>query len=72
MIATSINHNHMQWDENRSQIQLAYHTVPHSRIRISPFSLNHGREAIVKHVPKFPENMENFSLTLLLRSNFCP
>ena len=59
MISAFINENHREWDENLSKIQLAYNTVPHSGSRVSPFLLNHGREAVVKHVTKLPETIDN-------------
>ena len=52
MIAAFINGNHNEWDANLSKIQFAYNTVPHTGSRISPFYLNHGREAAPKHIPK--------------------
>ena len=52
MIAAFIDGKHNKWDANLSTIQFAYNTVPHTRSRISPFYLNHGREATPKHIPK--------------------
>lgn len=54
MIAAFLKTDHREWDENLSKLQLAYNTVPHSGTRVSPFFLNHGREAIIKHVVKDP------------------
>lgn len=48
MIAAFIG-NHNEWDKYLSKIQFAYNTVPHAGTRVSPFFLNHGREARVKH-----------------------
>lgn len=62
MISALINDDHKEWDENLYKIQLAYNTVPHSDSRISLFFLNRGRETFVKHVTKFPENIENSSV----------
>ena len=59
MISAFITENHREWDENLSKIQLAYNTVPHSGSRVTPFFLNHGREAVVKHVTKLPETIDN-------------
>lgn len=50
MIAAFISDKHNEWDQNLSKIQLAYNTVPHAGSRISPFYLNHGREAVIKNV----------------------
>ena len=59
MISAFINENHREWDENLSKIQLAYNTVTHSGSRVSPFFLNHGREAVVKHITRLPKTIDN-------------
>lgn len=45
MIAAFIKSDQNTWDESLSKLQLAYNTVPHSGSRVSPFYLNHAREA---------------------------
>ena len=62
MISAFINENHREWDENLSKIQLAYNTVLHSGSRVSTFFLNHGRQAVVKHKTKFPDNDNNSTI----------
>lgn len=56
MISAFINDKHNEWDENLSKIQFAYNTVPHAGSRISPFYLNHGREALAKRAITPSEN----------------
>ncbi|XP_015116455.1 uncharacterized protein K02A2.6-like [Diachasma alloeum] len=48
MIAAFIKNHQNEWDINLSKFQLAYNTVSHAGPQISPFYLNHGREAVVK------------------------
>jgi transposase InsO family protein len=52
MIAAFVNDNHNEWDEHLTKIQFAYNTVPHTGSRVSPFYLNHGREAVFKNIRK--------------------
>lgn len=47
MIAACLKNSQNEWDEFLSKLQLAYNTVPHSSSRITPFYLNHAREAQV-------------------------
>lgn len=69
MISAFINDGHKEWDENWSKIQLAYNTVLHSGIKISPFFFNYGREAVLMLVIKFPESIENSSVNDSM--NYC-
>uniref|UniRef100_A0A6V7HLC1 RNA-directed DNA polymerase n=1 Tax=Bracon brevicornis TaxID=1563983 RepID=A0A6V7HLC1_9HYME len=52
MIASFITEKQNEWDLNSPKIQFAYNSVPHSGSRISPFYLNHGREATARYIPK--------------------
>lgn len=52
MIAAFIKDNHNEWDEHLTKLQFAYNTVPHAGSRVSPFYLNHGREAAFKNIRK--------------------
>lgn len=47
---------------NLSKILITYNTVPHTGSRISPCFSYHGREAIVLHAKRFPENVDNFTI----------
>ncbi|KAK2577561.1 hypothetical protein KPH14_012908, partial [Odynerus spinipes] len=52
MIAAFVKDKQNDWDKPLSKLQLAYNTVPHAGTRISPFFLNHGREATWRHTNK--------------------
>lgn len=61
MIAAFLKDEQNEWDKYLSKFQLAYNTVPHAGSRISPFYLNHGREAMTRHENKTDDSMQPFT-----------